>query len=78
MIDPAIRKAFDHCKTNNADTNSQQFWFSFRQGQDRSSKVGSKIVDLVCQTGQTSVHRARYLDELIKLIPDEIATFGKR
>jgi len=30
------------------------------------------------QTGQTTLHRALFLDELVKLMPKEIAHFGKR
>jgi len=78
MIDPAIYAGFKKCGTNNANPANQKYWFSFRNGQDRSSHVGVPIMNLQCETGQTSVHRARYLDELIKLIPSEIAHFGKR
>ncbi|GAB7352213.1 hypothetical protein MBLNU459_g2686t1 [Dothideomycetes sp. NU459] len=78
MIDPRIEAGFRKCATNNAWPENQNYWFSFRRGQDLTSKVGSPICDLWCSTGQTSVHRARYLDEVIKLVPPEVARFGKR
>ncbi|KXL49876.1 hypothetical protein M433DRAFT_424570 [Acidomyces richmondensis BFW] len=78
LIDPAIYAGFMACATNNGWPDRQKYWFSFRKGQDTSSKFGTRILDLFCETGQTSVHRARYLDELVALIPPEIAHFGKR
>ncbi|QIX00185.1 hypothetical protein AMS68_005702 [Peltaster fructicola] len=78
MIDPAIRKGFENCATNNLWPDRQQYWFSFRKGQDHSSHNGTNFCNLVCETGQTSVHRATFLDELVALIPDGVAHFGKR
>ncbi|GAB7361289.1 hypothetical protein MBLNU230_g1349t1 [Neophaeotheca triangularis] len=80
MIDPAIHKGFEHCATNNQWPTKANYWFSFRKGQnsDSDSANGTSVLDLWCSTGQTSVHRASYLDELVALVPDSIAHFGKR
>lgn len=78
MIDPAIYDGFLKCATNNAWPDKQNFWFSFRKGADKSSKYGTKFLDLWCETGQMSVHRARFLDELVALVPKDIAHFGKK
>lgn len=78
LIDPKIREGFDRCATNNAWADRNNYWFSFRRGQDHSSSTGTLVTNLECKTGQTSVHRARYLDELVRLIPDGVANFGKR
>ncbi|KAF2155146.1 FAD/NAD(P)-binding domain-containing protein [Myriangium duriaei CBS 260.36] len=78
LISPSIWNAFQACLTNNASHESSKYWFRFRNGNDTSSKVGSSIIDLECATGQTSVHRARFLDELVKEVPEEAASFGKR
>ena len=78
LIDPAIHQGFLNCATNNGWPERREFWFSYRKGQDKSSKFGTKFLDQWCQTGQTSVHRARYLDELVTLVPNEIAHFGKK
>lgn len=48
----------------------------FRWG--RGPKAGQVITDLWSEGGQQSVHRARFLDELVKLVPAEIAHFRKR
>lgn len=78
LIDPAIHEGFLRCATNNAWPEYEKCWFSFRKGQDQSSKFGTNFLDLKCETGQLSVHRARYLDELVALIPESVAHFGKR
>lgn len=78
LIDPAIYAGFRRCATNNGWPDRQNFWFSFRKGQDTSSKFGTRFFDLWCETGQSSVHRARFLDELVALVPKDIAHFGKR
>lgn len=78
LIDPAIYEGFRRCATNNGWPDRQNFWFSFRKGQDTSSKFGTRFFDLWCETGQSSVHRARFLDELVALVPKDIAHFGKR
>lgn len=81
LIDPRMYTGFQKCGTNNAWPDRQNFWFSFRRGDAEGAKVGSvgtRFHDLWCSTGQTSVHRARFLDELIALVPKEVARFGKR
>lgn len=78
MIDPKIIKGFQKCVTNNAYPENQKYWFQFRKGQDRSSFTGTHVYNLVCPTGQASVHRAHFLNELVSLVPKETAHFGKR
>ena len=78
LIDPAIYKGFLNCATNNSWPDRQNFWFSFRKGQDTSNKFGTNFCDLWCESGQSSVHRAQFLDELVALVPKEIAHFGKK
>lgn len=78
LIDPAIHDGFLRCATSNGWSDRQNYWFSFRKGQDTSDKYGERFYDLWCETGQASVHRARYLDELVALVPKEVAHFGKR
>ncbi|KAK5114292.1 hypothetical protein LTR62_002543 [Meristemomyces frigidus] len=84
LIDPAIHAGFLKCATNNAWPEYQQSWFSFRKGENRdnseqsASEQGAKFFDLFCETGQSSVHRARFLDELVALVPEERSHFGKR
>jgi salicylate hydroxylase len=78
MIDPGIYEGFLRCATNNAWPSHEKFWFCFRKGQDPGSKYGTTFYDMTCETGQMSVHRASYLDELVALVPKEISHFGKQ
>ncbi|PNS21338.1 hypothetical protein CAC42_1117 [Sphaceloma murrayae] len=77
-ISPATLDAFEKCVTYNGTEKYKKTYFTFRNGEDKSTKVGTPIIDLESSTGATSVHRAQLLDELIKYVPDEIASFGKR
>ena len=78
LIDPQIYEGFLRCATNNEWPSKQGFWFSFRKGQDSNNKYGEHLLDLPCSTGQQSVHRAHFLDELVRLVPKEATHFGKR
>ncbi|GAM83298.1 hypothetical protein ANO11243_012850 [Dothideomycetidae sp. 11243] len=78
LISPAVGDALRACATNNASGGEEGgYWFRFRTGQG-GGRVGRGIVDVASETGQTSVHRARFLDELVRLLPGDLATFGKR
>ncbi|WP_231752169.1 MULTISPECIES: salicylate 1-monooxygenase [unclassified Pseudomonas] len=52
----------------------QDIWFEWRKGQD-ASYLGASVAAGV---GQSSVHRADFLDVLASELPDGIAQFGKR
>nr|POF15288.1 6-methylsalicylic acid decarboxylase ata [Quercus suber] len=79
LIDPGIHRGFLNCMTNNGWASKKHSWFSFRQGQDaHSAPGGTHLLDLWCETGQASVHRARFLDELVQLVPDDVTHFGKK
>lgn len=78
LLDPDIFRGFEKVRTNNGWPDRQKFWFSFRQGDDPAHEFGKRFLDMYCPTGQSSVHRARFLDELAALIPQEVAHFGKR
>lgn len=78
LVDPAVRAGYDKRATSNGWVEKKETWFDFRHGM-RDDKVGSHIAGVVASgTGQSSVHRAHFLDELVKLVPDGCAHFGKR
>jgi salicylate hydroxylase len=52
----------------------QDIWFEWRRGKD-ASYLGSSIAEGV---GQSSVHRADFLDVLARQLPDGVAQFDKR
>lgn len=80
LISPHIYRGFENCSTHNQWEEKSQVWFEFRYGEDCGGrrKVGEKIAVLECEGGQASVHRAHFLDEMVKLLPEGVAEFGKR
>jgi salicylate hydroxylase len=87
LIDPAIREGYDRLATSNAWESKRGVWFDFRWGVDErvkggnkgGKKAGDKISDVRADpTGQSSVHRAHFLDALVSLVPEGVAQFGKR
>ena len=82
LIDPSVKQGFDNCATSNQWESKQDTWFEFRYGQDEEGglepRTGMLFHRLKCPNGQATSHRAKFLDEMIKLIPENIAHFGKR
>lgn len=89
LIDPAIKKAFDSRATSNGYSEKKNVWFDFRIGMAEEgwkemksgapAKEGGYVTPVDAPpVGQASVHRAHFLDELVKLVPEEVARFGKR
>jgi salicylate hydroxylase len=80
LISPHVHEAFEARATHNQSQEKKDVWFDFRYGEDCGGKqdVGEKITTLHCKGGQASVHRAHFLDELVKLLPDGVAKFGHR
>ncbi|CZT02996.1 hypothetical protein WAI453_012220 [Rhynchosporium graminicola] len=87
LIDSEIKKGYDEIATGNAWPEKKTFWFDFSLGQKEEvwkglnapGKEGTFIASVVAgDVGQSSVHRAHFLDALVKLVPDGVAEFGKR
>lgn len=80
LIDPAIKASFEKVATSNQWESKSDVWFDFRYGQDMGlgAKTGQLFHTLKCSSGQATVHRADFLDELVKLVPSNLAHFGKR
>lgn len=80
LISPHVHDAFEACATRNQSKEKTGTWFDFRYGEDCGGKrkVGETITIVDCDGGQASVHRAHFLDELVKLLPEGIAKFGYR
>lgn len=77
LISPATEQAFLLHATASLSPEFQHVWFDFRNGKagEKDGEILSKVKN---ETGQQTVHRAKFLDELVKLIPEGIAHFGKR
>ncbi|KAF2760925.1 FAD/NAD(P)-binding domain-containing protein, partial [Pseudovirgaria hyperparasitica] len=65
LISPELLRGFNECVTQNAFESYRNTWFAFRYGQDPRNKSGKNI------------HRARLLEELVKLIPPDVTEFNK-
>lgn len=87
LIDPDIKKGYDTIATSNAWPEKKRLWFDFNLGQKGDTwddiKAPGKEMHKVAQVvagniGQSSVHRAHFLDVLVNLVPEGVAKFGKR
>ncbi|KAE8373503.1 hypothetical protein BDV26DRAFT_285074 [Aspergillus bertholletiae] len=77
LISPATEQAFLLHATASLSPDFQHVWFDFRNG--KAGGAGGEVLGKVeNDTGQQTVHRAKFLDELVKLIPEEITHFSKR
>ncbi|KAL4948049.1 hypothetical protein BDW69DRAFT_203821 [Aspergillus filifer] len=81
LIDPAIREIYDQLITTHADSPGferfRQTWFEVVWA--TGEKTGEILLDLKAEpSGQTTVRRADFLDAIVKLVPKEVARFGKR
>lgn len=78
LLDPAIRDAFRRLATKNGFPEEEATWINFRSGFGEPAEI-AKVQTGDCEkTGLSSVHRARFLDELAALVPKSIAHFSKR
>ncbi|KAK5087576.1 hypothetical protein LTR70_006930 [Exophiala xenobiotica] len=76
-----IYDAFERICTRNAWPSKQKVWFDYLNGYDKSLKEAGHqeaAFTITSSIGQNGVHRARFLEELVKLLPGDIANFGKR
>ena len=81
LIDPAITRGYNKRATSNAWDAKKTTWFDFRLGQEVKGvgKVGEEVMGIKAgEVGQSSIHRAAFLDELVALVPKEMVSFGKR
>ncbi|KAL1615425.1 hypothetical protein SLS56_011815 [Neofusicoccum ribis] len=85
LIAPEVRAGFEKVATFNQWDDKKHVWFDFRRGMghggahaDADTDMGKLIHSLPAPSGQAAVHRAHFLDEMVKLVPDGVARFGKR
>jgi salicylate hydroxylase len=80
MIDPRIEAAFIKCNKGNVNPDPP-VWFTARVGDKRKKGVelGEESFTIPAREGPNGgVHRAQFLDELVKLVPEGVAQFKKR
>ena len=84
LIDPRIMQGYEKYETTNHDDFAKDHYFQFRMGMDgKDGTKGLKVGDMISTPGgpgkgMNMIHRARFLDELVKLIPKEFVSFGKK
>ncbi|KAF2094272.1 salicylate 1-hydroxylase-like protein [Rhizodiscina lignyota] len=89
-LDPRIRPAYETIRTSNVDasTDAEQkkaTYFRIQLGMDHKNgkdKADDQICEIMCVGGFSSVHRARFLDSLVALLPEKVmqdnVSFGHR
>lgn len=76
-----IYQSFEKVCTRNQWPEKEKVWFDFLDayGEEGEQLQRSTLKFVVTNSlGQNGVHRATFLDELVKLVPEGIAHFGKR
>lgn len=76
IIGPDLEQAYLRQVTHNTWKEMKNTWFEYRYGM--GPKEGELIAAPKNETGQSTVHRAKFLDEFVALVPKEICHFGKR
>jgi salicylate hydroxylase len=79
LIDPRIWEGYSSRATDNGWPEETGTWFDFTYG-EKGPLEGERICKVLFNTDQrvSTVHRAHFLDELVRLVPKECARFGKR
>lgn len=81
LISPKVKAGYDRKATSNRDEHKANTWFDFQYGMEskKGDPAGRLIANILAPpVGQSSVHRAHFLDELVSLIPDGRTSFGKK
>lgn len=74
-----IYEAFEKVRTKNMWPSKEKVWFDYHDGYHHKDNPKDTLAFTISNNlGQAGVHRAHYLDELIKLFPSNRAQFGKR
>ena len=75
---PEVFAAFERVATRNQSPEKRDVWFDWLDGY-HDDEVGKETYCFkqVNETGANSVHRAHFLDELVKAAPEGLASFGK-
>lgn len=81
LCQQGIYEAYKKVCTTNIWPEKRDVWFDYLDGFTgrKPDQQKQEIVFTIRNSlGQNGVHRARYLDELVKLIPQDIARFDKK
>jgi salicylate hydroxylase len=73
---PGIHDAFEKVRTRNVWESKKNVYFDFHDGM--TDKEDTRAFTITDKIGMAGCHRAHFLDELIKMFPDNRVRFGKR
>lgn len=71
-----VFEAFDKVCTRNQSPSKQKVWFDFFDGYG-DEMTDAAAFSIPSSVGQNGVHRAQFLKEMVKLIPQDTAKFRK-
>ncbi|RGP63501.1 mannitol 1-phosphate dehydrogenase [Fusarium sporotrichioides] len=77
LLSPAAERAFTDDATGNSSPEFNKNWFNFMH-QDRGRSEIVTLGSIENQSGQQTVHRAKFLDALVRIVPEDIVHFDKR
>lgn len=79
VCSPDIYAAFEKVVTHNQWPSKKNVWFDFQDGYDKNAKVGEEklLFSLTNEDGANAAHRAHFLDEMVKLVPEGVTHFKK-
>ncbi|KXT11584.1 hypothetical protein AC579_3112 [Pseudocercospora musae] len=75
---PGVYEAFEKVRVGNLLPDKQDVWFDFHDGYHDKPSNETFAFTIRTKLGQAGVHRAHYLNELVRLFPRERSHFGKR
>ncbi|KAI9712689.1 MAG: hypothetical protein M1820_001310 [Bogoriella megaspora] len=85
LLHPGVAAAYMRHATFQADRGAREarVWSFYRMGMDGKGgsnglKAGDRVAEVRGRVERSSVHRARFLDGMVELVPDGCVTFGKR
>jgi salicylate hydroxylase len=76
-----IYEAFEEVCTHNMWPSKQKVWFDYLDGYNPTTDSAGQqeaAFTISNSLGQNAVHRAHFLEGMVKLVPKDIARFGKR
>ena len=84
LIDLRIGQGYEKYETKNHDESAKDQYFQFRIGMEgKGGTQGLQVGEVISTSGgaghgMSIIHRARFLDELVKLVPEENVSLGKK
>lgn len=76
-----VYQAYEAVRTRNLWKSKQDVWFDYYDGvnaRGEGARNQPPAFSIKNDIGNAGVHRAKFLDYLVKLVPPEVAEFGKR